>query len=126
MKSYQERMGVPLSIGSVYRELQHLVADGLIVTSANPPGADPRRTTYALTDRGHEALAAWLTGPVDGPGRNVNEEVAYRLAIVGELDTETAGRALRTLYDRLWELAKRVETERATCERNGAAHAGMV
>src|SRR3990172_4940573 len=64
MKAYAERSGVRLSIGNIYRELQHLVADGLIATAMNPVGADPRRAPYTISEPGREALVAWLGTPV--------------------------------------------------------------
>src|SRR5213596_1396376 len=57
MKAYRERSGVRLSIGNVYRELSRLAGEGLIVAATNPPGADPRRVPYRITDKGRDALA---------------------------------------------------------------------
>jgi len=48
MKAYEERSGIRLSIGNIYRELQGLVAAGLIAPAQNQPGADARRSPSAL------------------------------------------------------------------------------
>src|ERR1041384_8270310 len=58
MKAYEERSGLRVSIGNIYRELQRLLAEGSIVSAANPPGADPRRTPYAITAQGRQDLAS--------------------------------------------------------------------
>lgn len=121
MKGYTERMGVRLSIGNVYRELQRLVAEGLIFTAANPPGADPRRAPYGLTERGREALSAWLVAPVEGPGRSIGEEIAFRLAVLGDLEWRVAGPVLERLRAELWGIAKRIEQERAEPSNGNAS-----
>ena len=46
VKEYRERSGIEVSTGNFYRELQRLVVDGLIRSTANPPEADARRTPY--------------------------------------------------------------------------------
>lgn len=121
MKGYTERLGIGLSIGNVYRELQRLVGEGMIFTAANPPGADPRRAPYGLTERGREALSDWLRTPVEGPGRSVSEEVTFRLAVIGDLDADLAAQALEGIRQELWALAKRIERERADLPARGSS-----
>src|SRR5437773_2069439 len=58
-KAYKLRSGGKISTGNFYRELQRLVADGLACTASNPPGADPRRTPYAITTVGRATFDAW-------------------------------------------------------------------
>jgi hypothetical protein len=52
MKEYRERSGLQVNTGSFYRELQRLVAEGLVQTVANPTDADPRRAPYQITETG--------------------------------------------------------------------------
>ena len=84
MKVFAERCGVRVSVGNVYRELQRLVAEGLIITAANPSGADPRRAPYAITDLGRDALDAWFAEPPETFMRSTVDPLSWRLALVGE------------------------------------------
>jgi DNA-binding PadR family transcriptional regulator len=113
MKAYQERSGVRLSIGNVYRELQRLVGHGWISTAANPAGADPRRAPYTITASGRDALARWLSEPAFMIGRGVPDEITHRLALIGDIDIDTASRFLEDLHAELWSRAKALERERA-------------
>ena len=71
MKEYREKSGRAVSVGNVYRELQRLRADGLVQTGENPPGADPRRLPYAISELGMREFDRWLErrggGGVDTP-----------------------------------------------------------
>src|SRR5690349_5313732 len=113
MKAYWERAGVRLSIGNVYRELQRLVADGLLVTAANPPGADPRRAPYRITKQGREALEGWLSAPVHTLTSAPADALAHRLAILGDVGAAKVGEFLEELHRELWERSKMLERERA-------------
>jgi DNA-binding PadR family transcriptional regulator len=112
MKGYARRSGTHLSIGNVYRELQHLVAGGLIVAATNPAGADPRRMPYAITKRGLDALSTWLAAPAYSLVRTTPDVLSYRLALLGDLDPVIAGRFLKELQDELWVQTKALERER--------------
>jgi DNA-binding PadR family transcriptional regulator len=48
-----------ISYGQIYPELRRLEEQGLVVSREDPTGGR-RRTSYALTDAGREALTAWL------------------------------------------------------------------
>jgi DNA-binding PadR family transcriptional regulator len=112
MKAFAERSGVRLSIGNVYRELQRLLAEGLIVTAANPIGADPRRTPYTLTDAGREALALWFATPARALARGTPDALAYRLALLSDMDPAQADAFLDDLQTELWSQAKAIEAQR--------------
>ncbi|HJQ85145.1 MAG TPA: PadR family transcriptional regulator [Candidatus Binatia bacterium] len=112
MKAYAERSGVRLSIGNIYRELQRLVAAGWITTVANPVGADARRAPYTITAAGRQALLAWLTESAQFLARPVPDELAHRLALIGDVDPELATRFLDDLHAELWERAKVLERDR--------------
>jgi len=123
MKAYRERSGVRLSIGNVYRELSRLAGEGLIAAATNPPGADPRRVPYRITDNGREALARWLAAPVRTLTFTTADPLSHRLAILGDLDAVRAGEFLNELHAELWEQGKTLERERAIAsqrEKHGA------
>jgi PadR family transcriptional regulator AphA len=50
------------SYGQIYPELKRLAEAGLLAASDSPTGGR-RRTVYAITDAGAEALRAWLREP---------------------------------------------------------------
>ena len=61
LQSVRERSGgaVRLGTGSLYRHLSKLIGSGLVAESKAASSVDPRRgTSYRLTARGGEALAA--------------------------------------------------------------------
>jgi DNA-binding PadR family transcriptional regulator len=61
MQAVRDQSGgrVPLQTGSFYRHLGKLIDAGLVVETASPRTADPRRSTYyRLTPRGRRVLAA--------------------------------------------------------------------
>lgn len=47
-----------LGPGTLYRSLKEMVGRGLIVEVCEPPGSDPRRRNYALTESGRAAVGA--------------------------------------------------------------------
>jgi len=114
MKAYQERSGFRLSIGNVYRELQRLLADGLIVTAENPVGADPRRAPYTINDAGRETLAAFVSEPARELAQSYPDPLSYHLAILGDVDPSQAEAFLNDLHDELWIEAKFIERERSS------------
>jgi DNA-binding PadR family transcriptional regulator len=113
MKAYEERAGLRVSIGNVYRELQRLVADGMIVSATNPPGADPRRTPYAVTASGRQAFATYLAAPAYAVLRGAPDPMCHRLALVGDMEPDQIGPFLDDLHDELWSQTKALERERA-------------
>lgn len=121
MKAYTKRLGVSVSIGNIYRELQRLVAEGLITTAANPAGADPRRAPYTMTKAGEVALTEWIQAPLQSSARGALDEIACRLAVLGEFDAQSASVLLDELHDELWPQAKAVERERAAADRTKGA-----
>src|SRR6185503_1117108 len=108
MKAYSERSGTHLSIGNVYRELQRLVAERLIVPAVNPEGADARRMPYAITTLGRESLSRWLSAPAHALVRSQPDLLSYRLSLLGDLDPEATSSFLSDLHDELWVQSKAV------------------
>lgn len=56
----------PVSLAQVYPELARLEEHGLVTRSEDPHGARPR-SAYELTEKGEEALLAWLRSPHEVP-----------------------------------------------------------
>ncbi len=52
------------SYGQIYPILKRLAAEGLAATSVEKQVGKPDRYVYALTEKGREALQAWLRKPV--------------------------------------------------------------
>src|SRR5262245_19865355 len=49
----------------IYRELHALEREGLVAVRVEPGQGKPDRKVYMLTERGHEALRAWLAEPLE-------------------------------------------------------------
>jgi len=113
MKAFAARSGVRLSIGNVYRELQRLRADGLIVPVSNPAGADPRRAPYAITEKGRAALGQWLATPAKSFVHDSIDRLYYRLALLSDGDAERAGTFLSDLEAELSMHNRSAEQQRA-------------
>jgi DNA-binding PadR family transcriptional regulator len=120
MKAFAERSGVRLSVGNVYRELQRLRIDGLIAPAANPVGADPRRTPYVITDEGREVLADWFATPASALARGVSDALAYRLALLGEMEPAQVEAFLDDLQAELRAQAKALGGDRTRSPEGGA------
>lgn len=120
MKAYGERCGVRISIGNIYRELKHLVADEWIAATENPPEADERRVPYTITPRGRAALAAWLKAPADTIAKPPSlDAIAYRVALVEDIDPDVALSVLNVLHAELLGQTNAVEDERAAIAERG-------
>jgi len=125
VKAYRERVGSRVGTGNFYRELQRLVADGLILTVARPADDDPRRAPYAITPAGAEEFEAWFRSPANGLVPTYEDELAARIMFLAEMKPEVAAEALGQWQEELWLQAKVLERERDTAlmlaERAGAA-----
>lgn len=67
----------PVSLAQVYPELARLTNAGLLTRSEDPHG-ERTRSSYALTDRGAQALLAWLRSPHGVPFQ-IRSETFLRL-----------------------------------------------
>jgi DNA-binding PadR family transcriptional regulator len=126
MKAYSERSGTHLSIGNVYRELQRLLAERLIVAAVNPEGADARRMPYAITAVGRESLSNWLSAPAHALVRTQPDLLSYRLSLLGDLDPTATNSFLSDLHDELWVQSKAVERERALASQRDRVAEGRL
>lgn len=109
MREYRARSGVRLSAGNFYRELQHLVGDGLIRACVNPPGADPRRMPYELTEAGRRVIDAWLAAVPARLPPHPEDELSARLLFADTTEPETIRRLLNRWQEELWIRGKALE-----------------
>jgi len=119
MKALEARSGVKVSIGNVYRELQRLRAEALIVPVDNPPGADPRRVPYVITQEGRTALSKWLATPARSFVKDSADRLYFRLALLAEVGADHSTRFLDDLQAELAVQARSTERERALA-KNGS------
>lgn len=76
------------SYGQIYPELKRLEEAGLVTSSDDPHGGR-KRTVYAITPAGEDALRAWLTD--DGPTTfEMRDEALLKFFFAGSLSTEEA------------------------------------
>ena len=108
----------PRAQSKLYEEPKKLVAHGL-ARSADDPVGRRRRTRYTITPKGRRALAAWLSGPGDGPVLEFEALLKIHLA-----DGGTKADVLANLAaTRTWVLEQNEEnltTARAYLEGHGA------
>jgi DNA-binding PadR family transcriptional regulator len=101
MKEYRERAGVQISTGSFYRELARLVTEGLVRTASNPPGSDPRRAPYEITDLGATSFDAWFSEPLGTDAGPHEDGLSARAVFLAEAGPAAARPALERWYDEL-------------------------
>ncbi|MGH3703867.1 MAG: PadR family transcriptional regulator [Agromyces sp.] len=98
MLARREDRVVKVSAGSLYRAVERLARDGLIVESATERmGNRPERTVYTVTEAGRAAFDESLEAMLS---RSVNEFPEFPLAI-GEAHNLPAGRVVELLGGRL-------------------------
>jgi DNA-binding PadR family transcriptional regulator len=83
----------PLAYGQVYATIERLQRDGHIEAYASGQDGGPRRTAYALTDRGRGEIQQWL-GSVEPPAPHIGA-VLFSKVVVALL---AADRATATAY----------------------------
>ncbi len=114
MKEYRERSGLQVNTGSFYRELQRLVAEGLVQTVANPADADPRRAPYQITDAGSACFDAWLSGPTGAGVGRYEDELSSRAMFLADAEPNIVLRLLDAWKEELWLRSKVHERARST------------
>jgi DNA-binding PadR family transcriptional regulator len=112
MKSYQLRSGLRISTANFYREFQRLVAEGLVRTAANPPGADVRRSPYEITDEGREAFRVWIDSGAGNGFGNYEDEISARALFLTDIEPAVSTRQLNRWEEELWIKTKVLERER--------------
>ncbi|MEW6270743.1 MAG: PadR family transcriptional regulator, partial [Thermodesulfobacteriota bacterium] len=113
MKAYRSRTGVQMSTGTFYRELQHLVAEGLVRLVARAPDVDARRTPYEITPAGCEVFDHWLVRPpIIALGSD--DEITARTMFLPQAAPDVARRMIDGWKEELWLLSKKLERSRQT------------
>jgi DNA-binding PadR family transcriptional regulator len=111
MKAYRARSGVQMSTGTFYRELQHLVDEGLVRVVARAPDVDARRTPYEITPTGCDVFDRWLMRP-PLVTMSSDDEITARTMFLPEAPIDV-GRAMTDAWkEELWLLGKRLERAR--------------
>jgi DNA-binding PadR family transcriptional regulator len=92
----------PVSLAQVYPELARLEEHGLVTRQEDPQGARAR-SSYALTDKGEEALLAWLRSPREAPIQ-MRSEGMLRFFFVDALPKHEQADLARKAQERLRDL----------------------
>jgi len=112
VRAFEERSGMRLNGGNFYRELQRLVAEGLICQVTNPSGADPRRTPYAITESGAVEFDAWFGQVDDESGPPLDDGFSLRALFIDAVDPLLARQLLDRWGNALWLRTKNLERDR--------------
>lgn len=120
--AFEERLGDfwELNYGQIYQVLASLEQEGLITGTEEQIGRRPRRTVYAVSAKGRDALRAWLVQPLSA-ARPFRDDFYVRLLFINQ-DRETLSRLLKARTDacerRMAELLdQRRMQERTTPEK---------
>jgi len=124
VKAYRERSGADVSTGNFYRELQRLVMDGLIRCADNPPGADARRTPYAITAVGGEVFDEWLAAADAGAAGFAEDELSARALFLEDCEPTAWAAVLDHLQENLWFVGKTLERTRQQALARAATPGG--
>jgi len=121
LKEVRARIGLNLSIGNVYRELAHLVTDGLVRSTQNPAGADPRRAPYEISPAGIAAFDSWLSAPPTKALAPHHDEFCARAFFLGHAEPSVGRKIIERWRDELAIHGKTLERakEAAAATRRG-------
>lgn len=124
MKAYRARTGVQMSTGTFYRELQNLVAEGLVRNVERAPDDDARRTPYEITPLGCELFDRWLVRP-PAVALGGDDELTARTMFLHEAPAEVACQMIDAWKEEIWLLSKKFERDRQMevhrCASEGSA-----
>lgn len=89
----------PLAYGQVYSTLSRLERDGLVAVAETGQGSGPERTTYELSEKGREALGAWLA-QTEPPGPYSADDLVRKTVTALRLGADAVGflRAQREVH----------------------------
>src|SRR5262245_30322180 len=93
-----------------YAEPKRLERLGLL-SAQKGPGRTRPRTHYTLTDRGREALAAWMTEPARFP--RIQHEPVVRLLAADLVGEEAVLQSLRALRDEIAAISAQLDAGEA-------------
>ena len=113
MKMYLEGVGVRVSTGNVYRELQRLMAQGLVTTAEHAKMTDPRQTPYVITAAGAAEFDRWFANPaLVALANSPEDQLSARVLLLDRVPTAAARQVLEAWQSDLWLRAKTVERAR--------------
>jgi DNA-binding PadR family transcriptional regulator len=112
MKAYRRRFGVKIGTGNFYRDLQRLVAEGLVRTAERVSSDDPRRAPYEITDSGRALFSRWFVSVSSVTATGHEDQLSARLAFIADVAPDDARRVLDYFQDDLWSHAKSLERMR--------------
>jgi DNA-binding PadR family transcriptional regulator len=113
MKAYHEGVGVRVSTGNVYRELQRLMAQGLVMSAQHAEVADPRQTPYVITAAGVAEFDAWFVSPASvANASSPEDQLSARVLLLDKVPTVDGRRVLEAWQSDLWLRAKTLERAR--------------
>jgi len=124
IKDYRRRTGQEASSGNFYRELQRMVGEGLVRTAANPPGADPRRAPYQITETGSAVFDAWLFDSRQTSSGFYENELSARGLFLAEAERPLVSNTLDRWREELWLSSKTLERGRELAITQGARASG--
>ena len=111
-KEYEQRTGVKVVAGNVYRELRKLVDEGLVERAKDADGDDPRRLLHVITAHGLEAFESWFEEiPPTSVRDGSDGELAARLTFFVEVEPEMASTVLERFRIDYWRHAKMLEQD---------------
>lgn len=81
-RAHDQRMpqAKPAPFGQVYASLGRLERDGLIAPAGHDQAGGPERTAFGITDRGREALSAWLD-EIEPPAPHVTSALLAKVTV---------------------------------------------
>lgn len=128
VKEYQDRSGVAVGSGNFYRELQRLVRDGLIRSTANPSEVDARRMPYEITAQGIAIFDDWFAAQDAAVDSVFEDEISARALFVPDANRTVVERLLGSLKENLWLWNKQLERERQriSLRTDDAAQRGLL
>lgn len=98
----------------IYRKLGQLETEGWVRHEVDAREGRPDAKVYRLTERGHEALLAWIHSPYEPSGRLQEIDFTARFSMTAPLDREAAVELLRTeLAFRRAQIAKNRNRDRS-------------
>ncbi len=110
MKAYRERVGVKMNTGKFYRELQRLVAAGLVRNVVRTGEGDRRQAPYEITEAGLATFKTWFADPgIGNGGISQEDQLSARVMFLADVDSEAALRVIAQWQDELWMRAKLLE-----------------
>jgi DNA-binding PadR family transcriptional regulator len=121
ISDYRRLSGDSANPGNFYRELASLAKDDFLTKEAVPPGEDPRRIPYRITQLGTTEFDTWLCSPT-----TPQEHLTAWLLFVDRVPSDVLSHLLETTRNQLWLQGKTLEHARAnlrhTQRDNGSAY----